>query len=112
MCTLIAAFQQWPALPLLVAANRDEALARPALGPMCWDGAPRFVAPRDEKAGGSWLGLNEHGLFVGITNRAGSSADPGGRSRGLLVTAALAERSARELNHRLQGTDPHAYNSF
>src|SRR5262245_27376544 len=102
MCTLIAAFQQWPEIPLIVAANRDEALARPAVGPMLWDGLPHFVAPRDEKAGGSWLGLNEYGLFVGITNRAGAVPAPGERSRGLLVTAALREPSARALNHRLE----------
>jgi hypothetical protein len=112
MCTLIAAFQQWPEIPLLVAANRDEALARPATGPLVWNGDPCFVAPRDETAGGTWLGLNERGLFVGITNRAGVSAEPSKRSRGLLVTDALRATSAAELSANWKAFDPHAYNPF
>jgi uncharacterized protein with NRDE domain len=68
MCTLIVSIRQHDAVPLVVAANRDELLTRPARGPFKWKGLP-FVAPRDEQAGGSWLGLTTRGLFVGVTNR-------------------------------------------
>lgn len=112
MCTLIAVFQQWPDIPLVIAANRDEALARPAVGPVLWNGDPSFVAPRDETAGGSWIGLNEHGLFVGITNRAGRAPEPGKRSRGLLVTDVLRAGSAADLAAHWEAFDPHAYNPF
>ena len=33
MCTILAAVQVWPDQPLVIAANRDEALDRPATGP-------------------------------------------------------------------------------
>ena len=112
MCTLAAFVGVSPSLPLVVAANRDELLARPAITPFLWPGTPRVLAPRDEQAGGTWLGLNEHALFVGITNRAGAPPDPTRRSRGALVTDALSAPSAAALHARLAGLDPHAYNPF
>src|SRR5206468_12767125 len=98
--------------PLVVAANRDERLDRPAAAPFLWSGSPRFIAPRDELAGGTWLGLNEHGLFVGLTNRAGAAPDPTRRSRGLLVTDALGAASAAELAARIALLDPRAHSPF
>src|SRR5262245_48661895 len=112
MCTLAVQVTGLPARPLVVAANRDERLDRPAVPPLLWPGSPRFIAPRDERAGGSWLGLNEHGLFVGLTNRAGSPPDPTRRSRGLLVTDALRASSADDLHARLEALDPRAYGPF
>jgi uncharacterized protein with NRDE domain len=115
MCTLAVAVSVSASLPLVVAANRDELLARPAVAPLLWlsaSGAPRFVAPRDEVAGGTWLGLNEQALFVGITNRAGAAPDPARRSRGALVVEALRAPSAALLHERLGGVDPRAYNPF
>src|SRR4051812_4348111 len=114
MCTLIAAVHAWPSAPLVVAANRDERTARPASPPLLWperDGT-RILAPRDEHAGGSWLGLNQRGLFVGITNRAGVRPDPARRSRGALVLEALGAPSAVALEERLAGLDPALYNPF
>jgi hypothetical protein len=129
MCTILAAVKPWPGVPLLVAANRDELLARPASPPLLWPGspvtmgpqaapnpgalrAPRVVAPRDDRAGGSWLGLNEHGLFVGITNRARATLDTTRLSRGALVMDALRARSAAALHEDLARLAPGAYNSF
>jgi uncharacterized protein with NRDE domain len=112
MCTLVASVRPSPGLPLVIAANRDERLARPATPPFVWPGSPRFLAPRDDQAGGSWLGLNALGVFVGITNRAGAAPDPARRSRGALVVDALSASSAAELHARLAGLDPAAYNPF
>ncbi|EYF06872.1 NRDE family protein [Chondromyces apiculatus] len=112
MCTLIAAVGQWPSFPLVVAANRDEFLARPARPPFLWPGEPRLVAPRDEVAGGSWLGLNAHGLFVGITNRAGAPPDPSRRSRGALVMDALRAPSAVAVRRMLADLGAAAHNPF
>ena len=50
----------------------------------------RVLAPRDERAGGTWLGLSESGLFAALTNRPSAAPDPARRSRGHLVTDALA----------------------
>ena len=30
---------------------------------------PRILAGRDPYAGGTWLGVNEHGVLVAVTNR-------------------------------------------
>ncbi len=112
MCTLAVAVGVSAQLPLVVAANRDELLARPAIPPFLWPGSPRVVSPRDEVALGTWLGLNEHALFVGVTNRAGAAPDPSLRSRGALVAEALRAPSAAVLHERLATVDPRAYNPF
>jgi uncharacterized protein with NRDE domain len=112
MCTLLVALQAWSEWPLVIAANRDERLERPSRGPFLWDTRPRLVAPRDEVAGGSWLGLSERGLFVGITNRAGMPVGPNRRSRGALVIEALGAESARAWHERLSRLDPRAHNAF
>lgn len=101
MCTLLIALDVWPDARLVVAANRDEVRSRPSAPPLVWT-APsglRFVAPKDLRAGGTWLGLNEQGVFVAITNRSiggGPSWIGERRSRGELVLDALAAPSAEE----------------
>ncbi|GGM65542.1 uncharacterized protein with NRDE domain [Halarchaeum rubridurum] len=89
MCTLAVAWRVYDDAPVIVAANRDEATDRPATPPRVWDDDtdPRVLAPRDEKAGGTWTGVTDDGFYVGITNRW-SDLDSG-RSRGLLVADAL-----------------------
>lgn len=112
MCTLAAFVGVWPGSPLVVAANRDERLDRPASGPRRWAGEP-FMAPRDEQSGGTWLGLNRWGLFVGITNRAGSTPDPSRASRGQLVVEALRLESARAVHAAFDDTlDAKRFNAF
>jgi uncharacterized protein with NRDE domain len=112
MCTLVALVGVWPDSPLVVAANRDERLDRPASGPRRWDGES-FMAPRDEQSGGTWLGLHRSGLFVGVTNRAGAVADPTRASRGTLVLEALRLGSARRVHAAFDaGLDARRYNPF
>lgn len=96
MCTLSVAWRLFDDAPVVVGANRDEALDRPARSPHVWDTSPAVLAPRDERAGGTWIGYNEHGLFVALTNRWTHEPSDGDRSRGLLVRDALAKRSAHE----------------
>ena len=113
MCTLIVLHRSVPGSPLVVAANRDEFLERPAEPPSLRETVTgKFVAPRDCRAGGTWLGVNAAGLFVGITNRPGPQLDPGRRSRGLLVVDALAARSADEAAARAAQIPPGAHNPF
>ena len=59
MCTLAAYVQCWPHLPLLLAANRDEYLARPSAEPAMLAHAPWVFAGQDLSAGGTWLGINQ-----------------------------------------------------
>ncbi|HVP60149.1 MAG TPA: NRDE family protein [Myxococcaceae bacterium] len=110
MCTL-ALVVPAPGGVLQIAANRDEFLARPATPPEpSADG--RWLAPRDLRAGGTWLGVNAAGLFVGVTNRAAGPRDTSRRSRGLLVLDALESPDAASLHRRLERLDPAAYNGF
>lgn len=94
MCTLIFAWQVFEGSPVVVAANRDEALGRPSHPPDLYSENPRIVAPWDEKAGGTWLGYNVFGAVAVITNRWIDHELEGERSRGLLVGDALEHESA------------------
>jgi uncharacterized protein with NRDE domain len=69
MCLLAIHFRVCPAAPLLVAANREEFYARPSLPPSVQAGPPRVLCGVDARAGGTWLGVNEHGLVAAVTNR-------------------------------------------
>lgn len=115
MCTIIAAVGVWTGRPLVVAANRDEALDRPASEPRAWaagEVADRAVlAARDLQAGGTWLGINDVGLFVGITNRR-AVPDPRRRSRGALVFAALGASHHAEARARIAALNAGDYNPF
>lgn len=113
MCTLIVLHRCFEAAPLVVAANRDEFFERPAEGPALRETAyGKLAAPRDERAGGTWLGLNEHGLFAAITNRRCESPDPDRRSRGLIVMDALAAATARDAAEEIERLQTDAYNPF
>jgi len=102
VCTLVLAWQVFDDAPIAAAANRDERVGRPSRPPAVVGENPRVVAPGDEEAGGTWIGYNDAGLFVAITNRRrdpAAGADPGfeaDRSRGLLVRDALARESHHE----------------
>ncbi|MGO8970879.1 MAG: NRDE family protein [Myxococcaceae bacterium] len=111
MCTLLAVVPA-PGGVLQVAANRDEFLARPASPPQRWPEARAVLAPRDEQALGTWLGVNAQGLFVGVTNRHGLEHDARLASRGQLVKEALSAGSVEQLHRRLGGLGPRDYNPF
>ncbi|MGO9829271.1 MAG: NRDE family protein [Myxococcaceae bacterium] len=111
MCTLLAVVPA-PGGVLQLAANRDEFLARPASPPQRWAGARAVLAPRDELAQGTWLGVNAQGLFVGVTNRHGGGRDARLASRGQLVKEALGAASVEELHRRLARLGPREYNPF
>jgi uncharacterized protein with NRDE domain len=85
--------------PLIVAANRDEHFDRPTAAPGLWSTEPKILAGKDLLAGGTWLGVNKHGLLVGILNRRSSGGpDPLNqtRSRGLLCLDLLSLKSAAD----------------
>ncbi len=96
MCTLLVAWKRWPEPWLLMAANRDEHLVRPAAPPRLWPDRPvPLIAPEDLLAGGTWWGVNSAGLFAAITNRFGNRPPwAGKKSRGRLVLEALERGSA------------------
>ncbi|HZP43717.1 MAG TPA: NRDE family protein [Candidatus Binatia bacterium] len=114
MCTLAVYFRVFPSRPVVVAANRDELLARPAAPPtLLRDEPPRAFGGRDLVAGGTWLGVNDAGLVAGLLNRrAPAPPDPGRRSRGLLCLDALEARRAREAAARVLREPAGHHNPF
>jgi uncharacterized protein with NRDE domain len=117
MCTLIVLHRCVAATPLVVAANRDEYFDRPASGPaLRQTSSGTLVAPRDERAGGTWLGLNGSGVFAAVTNRRagspGKSPDPNRRSRGLIVMDVLGAHSAREAAEGMESLRADAHDPF
>ena len=109
MCTLLVAFRCWPETPLLVAANRDERLARPASSPEWRD---NLFAPLDLQAGGTWIGIRHDGLFAAVTNRFGLPPDATRRSRGELVPRALDALDALGAKSDAERVNPRDYNGF
>jgi len=114
MCSLIILRRPGHDWPLLVAANRDELLARPARAPARhWPDRPEVVAGLDEYGGGSWLGLNDHGVIAAVLNRTGSLGPAQDkRSRGELVLEALDHAEASEAAGALTDLHPQAYRPF
>ncbi len=86
VCLLTILFSVHPEAPVVVAGNRDERYARPAKPLQALQpAAPRVLGGLDVLAGGTWLAVDEHGVFAGLTNRpAAGGRDPSRRSRGEL----------------------------
>jgi uncharacterized protein with NRDE domain len=107
----VVAFRVLPGTPLLIGANRDEFLNRPATAmTVLRPEAPRVLGGRDQVAGGTWLAINQHGVFAGLTNQPlGEARDPTRRSRGelplALTTHSRAERGAADLVAHSRPTD-------
>ncbi|MBP1985886.1 NRDE family protein [Halolamina salifodinae] len=113
MCTLTLAWQVFDDAPVAVAANRDEQRDRASEPPQQLETEPAVIAPRDAEAGGTWLGYNDSGLFVGVTNRWTDADLAGERSRGLLVRDALREPSAAAAASMVQeASEDHEYAGF
>ena len=113
MCTLAIWIRALPDLALVVAANRDELLARPAAPPALLAAAPRIVGGRDLEAGGTWLGISERGMVAGILNRRTATPPSAGkRSRGELPLRMLAAPTAAAAAGVLRALAPDDYNAF
>ena len=99
MCVAIISYRELADWPIFIASNRDEYYDRPSSPPALEKRSEvTWLAPRDGRAGGTWIGVNQHALFAVITNRSDLSlgAPPGARSRGLLVQEVLQAGSLAE----------------
>lgn len=113
MCTIVVAHRVFPDVPVAVVANRDEHLDRPSSPPAIRGDDTKFLAPRDEEAGGTWMGVNEHRLFVGLSNRWDGRELDDSRSRGLLVTDALEAKTVDSAIDIVEGAlEKHPYAGF
>jgi len=95
--------------------NRDESVRRgTALAPESLElEGVRLLAPRDADAGGTWLGVNEHGLALALLNAWDARGDVSTpRSRGLLVCDLLPSRDVAAALARLGREDLLRYRGF
>ena len=96
MCLITLSWQPGPKPSLVIAANRDEFYARPAMPVHHWPGAD-ILAGKDLQAGGTWLGVSAAQAsgqarvrFAALTNyRDVKSFKPNAPSRGNITTAFL-----------------------
>ena len=96
MCMLAILYRVAKNTPILLAANREESLTCPTQFPKIQPGSPKVVCGLDRQAGGTWLGVNQFGVVVVVTNRPKRYVPLEPRSRGLLCRDLLEMRTARE----------------
>jgi uncharacterized protein with NRDE domain len=94
MCLLALFYRVVDDALFVLGANREEFYQRGGEPPRLLDGPVRAIAGIDPVAGGTWLGVNEHGVVVAVTNRQVSQVPQHPRSRGLLARELLLEPSA------------------
>jgi uncharacterized protein with NRDE domain len=112
MCLVVIGFQIQGGDPVLIAANREESRRRPATSPVCCRrGSLRcLLAGADHGPDGSfpemgtWLGVNEAGLAVAVTNRRDGELawEDQIRSRGLLAASLLGCDDVQRAQQRAQ----------
>jgi hypothetical protein len=88
---------------LRVFFNRDELDGRePATAPALGEHeGVRFLAPRDGRAGGTWIAVSERGLALALLNRSDGVHPARSGSRGRLIPRLVAARDPDDLAARL-----------
>ena len=112
MCLILVAWKVRSGYPLVVAANRDEFHARPALAAGFWNDRPEILAGRDLEAGGTWMGVSRAGRFAAVTNYRGGRDPDAKESRGALVTRFLAGAAAAKAFVEETEATKHGYSGF
>lgn len=110
MCTIVLAKNVFPGFPVVVAANRDELLDRPSETPKMR--SETLFAPRDLQRGGMWIGINKHGVIIGLTNRLDVKSVSGRKSRGQVVQEALQHTTAASAVKYLKSLTGSHFNGF
>ncbi len=117
MCLVFISFQTRGIAPVMIGANREEHRRRPRTSPVCCRSGSRrcllagadFGPDGSFPALGTWLGVNDAGLIVAVTNRNDGDLPWAEqfRSRGLLAVDLLQYddpgRAARAARSQLQG---------
>jgi uncharacterized protein with NRDE domain len=114
MCIAAVYFHEFDPYPLVVAANRDEYFDRPSAPPGMLVTNPIIIGGKDLLAGGTWLGVNEHGLAAGILNRRVEEKHmpSGARSRGLLCLDILRLKEPSQVCAFLENKSASRYRPF
>lgn len=96
MSLLAIVYHLVPEAPILVAYNREGFFDRLYPAPSIQSGKPRILASLDQQSGGTYLGINQNGMLVGVVPRRKPNAPVKPRSRGALARELLKARSARQ----------------
>ncbi len=114
MCITAFIYNKLSEYPILIAANRDESYSRVAATPLVWGKKTKFLAPKDVKRGGTWIGCNGTNFAVALNNRyTNKPENPQCRSRGLLAAELLQQLSATRAGKLLQmSVKKYEYNPF
>jgi uncharacterized protein with NRDE domain len=113
MCLLFFSYRTTPGYRLVVAANRDEFLARPTARLDFLDRDKTLLAGRDLQGGGTWLGITAGLRFAAITNYrepAANRADAPSRGE-ILLNYLTGAMEAGQYLQALAATAPR-YNGF
>ena len=101
MCLVVVLYRVIDGAPVLIAANREERFDRSALPPRVFRGPPSYTCGIDQQAGGTWLGINQYGVVIAVTNRDKTGITAAPRSRGLLCLDLLSCKTARDATKRV-----------
>lgn len=114
MCIAYLALGTDPALPLLIAANRDESHARPTRPCAPWSKYPDIIGGLDLQAGGTWFAVSKDGRFALVTNYRDLAPATGlEKSRGALCSHFLQNTSISAKDYLDQvATNSHNYQGF
>jgi uncharacterized protein with NRDE domain len=113
MCLLVIAWQCHPQFRLVVAANRDEFHARPALPLAPWKDIEGVVGGRDLQASGAWFAIDARRRVGIVTNfREFGRQRRSAPSRGGLIPGYLSSDSAPGEYLRALETDAPGYAGF
>ncbi len=114
MCTVVLLFRPDHPWPVVLVANRDENVDRASDPPAAWwPDRPGVIAGRDRTAGGTWMGVNAHGMAAAVLNRPGSLGPAEGkRSRGELPLFALEQSTLDAAVDAITVLDAGAWRGF
>ena len=115
MCTILLAWRCIAGADIVLAANRDELVARASAPPGLLTESSRIAGGRDVIAGGTWLAVAADGRVCAVTNRRTLPAgevrrDPDRRSRGEIPLAVLTDVNEAQLDEFFFGLGPGLYN--
>lgn len=93
--------------------NRDERRTRKEDGlRRAVEGGVSFCYPIDAQAGGTWIGVNDRGIAACLLNNYKTPTSRDARSRGEIVSSALACGGMTEVSTFLKDLDVTPYNAF
>ncbi len=95
MSLLAIVYHLVPEAPILVAYNREEPFEKICPTPAIQSGKPRVLASIDQQTGGTYLGMNQNGLFIGVVRRKKTNRPMNPKSRSGLARELLKCNSAR-----------------